>query len=263
MVPILFRLGQFNIYAYGFFIALAFIAGLLLSTLQAKKEGIPFERVIDLFFLTVLSAILGARILFVLINLDLYRKAPLEIFKIWEGGLVFYGGFLLAITVALTYMKWHRLPIWKFSDLFTPSIALGLFLTRIGCFLAGCCYGKETTLPWGVRFTDPNSLAPLNITLHPTQLYDSANGLFLFLFLNWVDRRKKFEGELFWLFILLYSISRFLIEILRGDPRGFLFGELISTSQGIGIFLAILSLFMLFYLRKGFKEKEDGDIRDP
>jgi phosphatidylglycerol:prolipoprotein diacylglycerol transferase len=160
-------------------------------------------------------------------------------------------------------MKWHRLPIWKFSDLFTPSIALGLFLTRIGCFLAGCCYGKETTLPWGVRFTDPNSLAPLNITLHPTQLYDSANGLFLFLFLNWVDRRKKFEGELFWLFILLYSISRFLIEILRGDPRGFLFGELISTSQGIGIFLAILSLFMLFYLRKGFKEKEDGDIRDP
>ncbi len=263
MVPILFRLGQFNIYAYGFFIALAFIAGLFFATLHAKKEGIPFEKVIDIFFYTVLSAILGSRLLFVLVNIDFYRKAPLEIFKIWEGGLVFYGGLILAIGVSLIYMKWHRLPIWKVSDLFTPSIALGLFLTRIGCFLAGCCYGKETSLPWGVRFTDPNSLAPLNVLLHPTQLYDSANGLALFLFLNWMGRKKAFEGQLFWLFILLYSVSRFLIEILRGDPRGFLFGNFLSTSQGIGILLAFLSLFMLFYLKKGFREKKDGGIGNP
>jgi phosphatidylglycerol---prolipoprotein diacylglyceryl transferase len=152
--------------------------------------------------------------------------------------------------MAIGYMKWHQLPIWKLADLFSPPIALGLFFGRIGCFLAGCCYGQETSLPWGVVFTDPNSLARLNVPLHPTQLYDAVSGLVLFLFLIWISRRKVFEGQVFWLFILLYSITRFFIEMLRGDPRGFLFGDFISTSQGIGIFLTLIALFMLFYLKK-------------
>jgi phosphatidylglycerol:prolipoprotein diacylglycerol transferase len=138
-------------------------------------------------------------------------------------------------------------------DLVSPLLALGLFFGRIGCFFAGCCYGKETSLPWGVVFTNPNSLARLNVPLHPTQLYDAANGLAIFLFLIWRERRKAFDGQIFSLFLLLYSITRFFIEMLRGDPRGFLFQNLISTSQGIGIFLAILSIFMLFFL-----EKRDG-----
>jgi phosphatidylglycerol:prolipoprotein diacylglycerol transferase len=253
MHPILFQLGSFHIYAYGFFIALGFIFGLMVAILKAQREGIPFGTIIDLFFYTVLSALIGSRILFALLNFDVYRQDPLRIFKIWEGGLVFYGGLILAFMVALWYMKWHRLPIWKLADLISPLIALGLFFGRIGCFFAGCCYGKETSLPWGVVFKNPDSLARLNVPLHPSQLYDAANGLAIFLFLTWMEKRKTFDGQIFWLFLFLYSITRFFIEILRGDPRGFLFGDLLSTSQAIGILLAISSLFMLFYMKNKYR----------
>jgi len=253
MYPILFQLGSFHIYAYGFFIALGFIFGLMVAILKAQREGIPFGTIIDLFFYTVLSALIGSRILFALLNFDVYRQDPLRIFKIWEGGLVFYGGLILAFMVALWYMKWHRLPIWKLADLISPLIALGLSFGRIGCFFAGCCYGKETSLPWGVVFKNPDSLARLNVPLHPTQLYDAANGLAIFLFLTWMEKRKTFDGQIFWLFLFLYSITRFFIEILRGDPRGFLFGDLLSTSQAIGILLAISSLFMLFYMKNKYR----------
>jgi len=250
MYPILFRLGGFNVYSYGFFVALGFVAGVVLAGLRARKKGIPFERIVDLFFYSVLSAILGSRILFVLVNLDIYRENPLAVFKIWEGGLVFYGGLVLAIGVSLVYMKWHRLPIWKFADLFSPSIALGLFFGRIGCFFAGCCYGKETSLFWGVTFRDMNSLARLNVPLHPTQLYEAASSLAIFFFLDRLEGKKTFDGQVFWFFLLLYSTARFFIEILRDDPRGFLFGEMLSTSQGIGILLAMISILMLFYLER-------------
>jgi len=250
MYPILFRLGSLTIYAYGFFLALGFIAGLILAALKARKEGVASERVVDLFFYAVLSSIVGSRILFVLIHFDSFRQNPLQIFKIWEGGLVFYGGLILAVGVSIWYMKWHRLPIWKLTDLFSPSIALGLFFGRMGCFFAGCCYGRETSLPWGIIFTDPNSLARLNIPLHPTQLYEASSNLAIFFLLKWREKGKAFDGQIFWLFLLLYSVTRFLIEMLRGDPRGFLFQKFLSTSQEIGIFLAIVSLSMLFYLKK-------------
>lgn len=263
MHPILFRLGGLEIYAYGFFILLGFVTGAVLAIQKARKARIwiPFERIVDIFFYAVLSAIVGSRILFVLINFDAYRENPLKIFKIWEGGLVFYGGLILAVGVSVGYMMWHRLPIWKLADLSSPSIALGLFFGRIGCFFAGCCYGKETSLPWGVTFTNQNSLARVNVPLHPTQLYDAANGLAIFFVLTWMERRKTFDGQIFWLFLFLYSITRFLIEMLRGDSRGFLFQDLLSTSQGIGIFLAIASLFMLFFLkRKSGSVAETKDI---
>ncbi len=248
MFPILFRLGSLNIYAYGIFIAIGFIFGFFLALRRSRIEGIPAERIIDLFFLVVISAIIGSRALFILINFNDYRHQPLQIFSLWEGGLVFYGGLILATGVSLVYMWRTRHPVWKMADLFSPSIALGLFFGRIGCFLAGCCYGKETSLPWAVTFTDPVSLARLNVSLHPTQLYEALGSLFLFLFLIWKRKHKTFEGQIFWLFLLLYSVLRFFIEFLRDDPRGFFFGELVSTSQGIGIGLALTSLFMLIYL---------------
>jgi phosphatidylglycerol:prolipoprotein diacylglycerol transferase len=252
MYPILLQFGRFTLYAYGVFITMAFVTTLVLASLKIRKSetGISFGNLVDLFFYAVLSAIIGSRTLFILINFDDYRQNPMQIFKLWEGGLVFYGGLLLATGVSLWYMRWHRLPIWKVADLIAPLIALGLFFGRIGCFFAGCCYGKETSLPWGVIFKHPDSLAPLNIPLHPTQLYDAANGLALFFFLSWMEKRKTFEGQIFWLFLFLYAITRFFIEILRGDPRGFLFGNFLSTSQGIGILLTIFSLSMLFYMKR-------------
>jgi phosphatidylglycerol---prolipoprotein diacylglyceryl transferase len=251
MHPILIQLDGLTVYAYGSILALGFMAGMVLILLKARKERVPLERVIDLFCVVIVSALIGARGFYVLLNLPVFREDPSRIFKVWEGGLVFYGGFLFAVLAAIGYMRGYRLPLWRMADLFTPSIALGLFFARIGCFMAGCCYGKETTLPWGVTFTDPLSLARLHLPLHPTQLYEAGSGLVLFFFLIRMEKRKSHDGQVFWLFILLYSIVRFLIEIVRDDPRGFLPGTFLSTSQAIGIFLVILAGFVLNYLKRG------------
>jgi phosphatidylglycerol:prolipoprotein diacylglycerol transferase len=260
MHPILFQLGSFRVYSYGFFVGMGFVAAGLLAVLKIQNSDIKLslENWADLFFYTVLSAFLGSRILFILINFDVYRHHPLQMFKVWEGGLVFYGGLIPAAAVAFGYMRWRRLPTWKLADLISPLIALGLSFGRIGCFLSGCCYGRETSLPWAVVFKNPDSLARLSVPLHPTQLYDAANGLAIFFFLSWMSKRKTFDGQIFWLFVFLYSITRFLVEIFRGDPRGYLFGGLLSTSQGIGILLAIFSLFMLFYMKKAYRGRGDG-----
>jgi len=250
MYPVLCRLGGFTVNAYGFFIAVGFIVGFVLAIRTARANGIPFERVVDLFFYTLVSSILGSRILFVLTDVDFFLHHPSKILNLWEGGLVFYGGLLCAIAVALVYMRRHRLPFLKWADLFSPPVALGLFFGRIGCFFAGCCYGKETSLAWAVVFTNPNSLARLNVPLHPTQLYDAASGLAIFAILVWMERRKTFDGQVFGCFVFLYSITRYFIEMVRGDPRGSFLGTALSTSQGIGMGLAIASLFMLFYLKK-------------
>ena len=265
MYPILFQLGSFRIYAYGFFIVVGFVIAAILAVLKIRKSDvrISLENAADLFFYTVLSAFLGSRLFFVLINFDIYREYPLRMFKIWEGGLVFYGGLIPAAMVAFGYMRWHGLPVWKLADLISPLIALGLCFGRVGCFFAGCCYGKETSLPWAIVFKNPDSLARLNVPLHPTQLYDAANGLAIFFFLSWLSKRKTFDGQIFWLFLFLYSITRFFIEMFRGDPRGFLLGDLLSTSQGIGVLLAISSLFMLFYMEKMHRRSEDGCSGNP
>jgi phosphatidylglycerol:prolipoprotein diacylglycerol transferase len=253
MYPILCRLGGFTVNAYGFFVAVGFIVGFALAIRTARAKGIPFERVVDLFFYTLLSSILGSRILFVLTDVDFFLHHPSKILNLWEGGLVFYGGLLCAIAVAVVYMRRHRLPFWKMADLFSPPVALGLFFGRIGCFFAGCCYGTETSLPWAVVFTNPDSLARLNVPLHPTQLYDAANGLTIFVILVWMQKRKTFDGQVFGCFVFLYSVSRYFIEMVRGDPRGSFLGTALSTSQGIGMGLAIASLFMLFFLKKGYR----------
>ena len=253
MCPILFRSGNFTVYAYGSILALGFLVGMVLILLKARKKGIPIERVTELCCLSIFSVFIGARSLYVLLDLPSFLNDPVRIFKVWEGGLVFYGGLILAAGVGFGYMRWHRLPLWKITDLFAPAIALGLFFARIGCFIAGCCYGKETSLPWGVTFTDPQSLARLHARLHPTQLYEAAAGLVLFLFLIQMEKRQSFDGQIFWLFLLLYSVLRFLIEFLRDDPRGFPVWAALSTSQTVGIFLAIFSVFMLLFI--GMKQK--------
>ena len=143
MYPVLFQFGNFRIYAYGFSIVLGFAVATVLAVLKIRKSNIKisFESAADLLFYTLLSGLLGSRLLFVLINFDIYRQHPLQIFKIWEGGLVFYGGLIPAAMVAFGYMRWRGLPVWKIADLISPLIALGLSFGRVGCFFAGCCYG--------------------------------------------------------------------------------------------------------------------------
>jgi phosphatidylglycerol:prolipoprotein diacylglycerol transferase len=250
MHPVLFHVGKLYIYSYGLMIAIGIVVGLFLARRQAAREGIDPDKIIDISFYALVAALIGSRLLFVLMNVGEYTDNPLDILKIWEGGLVFYGGLIPAVAVAIWYIKRLGLPLWQVTDIFAPSIAIGHAFGRIGCFLAGCCYGTPSSLPWAVTFTDPRTLAPPGTPLHPTQLYSSLGLFAIFAFLVFLRRKKTFHGELLWSYTLVYSIFRFFIEFLRDDPRGSCLGGLLSTTQAISIFLAGISVVMLLYLRK-------------
>lgn len=253
MHPILFRFGPLTIHTYGFLVAVGFLLGLGLAARQARKEGILPNKIVDLGFYILLAAIIGSRLFFILINYNYYIKNPLAIFKIWEGGLVFYGGVLFALPTAVWYIKKNNFDLWNTADIFAPSLAIGHAIGRLGCFSAGCCYGKPAPgLPWAVTFSDPESLAQIGIPLHPTQLYESAGEFINFLILITLRKHQSFKGQLFWTYLLLYSVLRFIVEFFRGDEaRGFLIGS-ISISEGISvlIFLGAIAGLVVFRKRK-------------
>jgi phosphatidylglycerol:prolipoprotein diacylglycerol transferase len=233
MLPVLFKIGPITIYTYGLMAATGFIVASLLLSRRARIEGEDPQLALDLAFYLVVAALIGSRILYVIIEYRQYVHNPLGIFKIWEGGLVFYGGFIAAALTGFWFVKKHNLHPWKFADLAAPPIAIGHAFGRVGCLGAGCCYGKVTDSPIGIVFTDPKALAPLNVPLYPTQIFSSLNELFIFLILITVRPRKKFHGQLFLLWMMLYAVGRFIIEIYRGDPRGQI-GPL-SSSQAVAI----------------------------
>jgi phosphatidylglycerol:prolipoprotein diacylglycerol transferase len=251
MHPILIKLGTLAIHTYGFLIAVGFLTGLLLAMHQAKREGISSNTIIDLGFYILISAIIGSRLFFVFLNFSHYVQNPADIFKIWEGGLVFYGGVLLALPTAVWYVKKHSLNIWITADIFAPSLAIGHVFGRLGCLAAGCCYGKTAqSLPWGIMFTDPDCLAPTNVFLHPTQLYESAGEFLNFLILLSLRKHKSFNGQLFMTYLLLYSVMRFIVEFFRGDvARGFI-GPYLSVSQVISIVMFAVAMAGFIFLRR-------------
>ena len=250
MNPILLEIGPVKIFTYGLLVATGFFAAILLASKQGEKEGINPQVIMDLCFYILLSSIFGARILYVIVEYDYFVNNPLDILKVWKGGLVFYGGLVVAVFVAMRIAKVKRLPIWKTADVLAPSIAIGQAIGRWGCLFAGCCYGGQTELPWGITFSDPRSLAPLNISLHPTQIYLSLNAIFIFLTLIWLRKRKIFDGQIFCMYGILYSIGRFLIEYFRNDDRGYVLEGILSTSQFIGIFALFISIYIFFRLKK-------------
>lgn len=250
MHPVLFEYGRITLYTYGLFVALAFIAGLWLAGREAERRGLDPRMVQDLGFVVLIAAILGARLFFVLIEWRHFVDHPLQIFEIWKGGLVFYGGFTAAILAGVLYVRAKELPTWEVGDLAVPSLALGQALGRLGCFFAGCCFGAECDLPWAVTFSDPRSLAPLGVPLHPAQLYSAAANLAIFAVLYWgVRPRQRSSGQVLGSYLVLYPIARFLLEFLRDDPRGALGG--LSTSQALGIPLLAVGLWILFTRRPG------------
>jgi len=254
MFPILIKIGPITIHTYGVFIAIGFLTGLVLAVRQAKKQGIPAEKIVDLGFYMLIAAVVGSRLFFIITNAGFYFKNPLAIFKIWEGGLVFYGGVIFAIPTAIWYMRKKGLDIWNTADIFAPSLAIGHAIGRLGCFSAGCCYGVQAgDHPFAVIFKDPECLAPRGIPLHPTQLYESAGEFFNFIVLIVLRRHRSFKGQLFWTYLLLYSVLRFIIEFFRGDEiRGFLFGN-ISVSQGISALIFIIAVAGIMVFRKKTK----------
>jgi len=249
MHPILLDTPYFSLKAYGLFVAIGFLAGISYCVREGRNQGYDQQHILDLGFYIILAAILGSRVFYVLTNLESYRHNLLDIFKVWQGGLTFFGGFLLALLVGIFYMKKHDLPVGKTLDLFAPSLAIGEFFGRIGCFFAGCCYGMECNLPWAVTFNNPQSLARIGVPLHPTQLYAASAALVTFLILFFWKNRKSFDGQLALLWILIYSAFRAAIEFFRGDPRGYLIMNTFAVSQVISALLIIISLFLLIYLK--------------
>lgn len=245
MHPLLFSIGSVKVHTYGFFVAVAFYVGIFIAAREADRVGVDREKIMDLSLVVLLSSIFGARLFYVLTNLGFFMNDPMEIPKIWNGGLVFYGGFILSVLSALLFIRKNRLPVWKVADITAPALALGHAIGRIGCFFSGCCHGKVCELPWAVTFRDPLSLAPTNIPLHPTQIYSVLSNLAIFFLLMVLSRRKRFDGQVFWVYAMVYGIARSLIEILRGDDRGGVLFETFSVSQSIGLSMGILGMVMI------------------
>ena len=245
--------GQLTLYTYGVLLAAAYLLGLKLAMVRAKHRGLDANRVLDLGIYIIISALIGAKLLLLVTDFNTFRADPRELFTLLRSGGVFYGGLILAVAVALLYIQRGGLPLWTTCDVFAPGIALGHVVGRFGCLFAGCCYGKPTTKAWGITFTDPFAAAnvgtPLGVPLHPTQLYEAGAELLILGTLLWTERKgRPFAGRTFWLYMLLYAISRFIIEFFRGDERGTVF--MFSTSQFISLLLAPLALVMLVYLSR-------------
>src|SRR5215212_8641999 len=253
MYPRLVEFGWVTVYTYGVLLAAAYLLGLKLAMKRAENRGLDGAKVLDLGIYIIISALIGAKLLLLITEFRTFRADPAELLTLARSGGVFYGGLILAVAVALWYIRRAGLPLWTTCDVFAPGIALGHVVGRFGCLFAGCCYGKPTTEPWGITFTDPFAAAnvgtPLGVPLHPTQLYEAGAELVILGVLLATERKGRgFAGRTFWLYMLLYAISRFIIEFYRGDERGTV--GMFSTSQFISLVLAPLAIIMLVYLSR-------------
>jgi phosphatidylglycerol:prolipoprotein diacylglycerol transferase len=258
MYPELFRIGSFPINTYGVFLALAFLSAILLTVRLAERDGLPREKIYDLCLWILLASLIGSKVLMLFTEPE-YRDHPWQLLSLdfLRSGGVFYGGLLGASLTGYFLMKHYRLPWWKTADACAPGIALGNFFGRQGCFAAGCCWGKPTSLPWGVKFSELGHQitgVPTDTPLHPTQLYESFSMLIVFFFLLRLHKRKRFDGEVILFYALLYSIVRFCIEFFRDDPRGDILGLTtltgLSTSQIISIIVGLSALTILVIRRR-------------
>jgi len=255
--PILFSIGSFHFPTYGAMMVLAMLAAICTILRLGRREGLEPGLLLDFSTWLLLVGLVGAKVLMVISNWSYYRQYPGEILS-WDtflAGGAFYGGFVAALLFAVWYIRLHHLPAWKVVDVYAPAISLGLGLGRIGCFAAGCDYGKSTTSAWGVVFRDPlaHQVAgtPLNVPLIPTQPIMCLASLTIFAILIWRYPRKTRDGEIFVLYLALYAAARYVIEFLRGDEdRGFVFNHLLSTSQFIAILALVAAVWMAMILRR-------------
>lgn len=271
MYPELFRIGSFPINTYGVFLAIAFLCAIYVTVKLAERDGLPRERIYDLSLWMLLSSLVGSKILMLFTEPE-YRENPLQLLSLdfLRSGGVFYGGLLGAVIAGYLLMKRYQLPWWKTADACAPGIAIGNFFGRQGCFAAGCCWGKPTSLPWGVQFTELGheiTGVPIDAHLHPTQLYESFAMLLVFLFLLWLHKHKRFNGQVILVYALLYSVIRFAIEFVRDDPRGDILGLTtltgLSTSQMISLVVGIAALILLITRNRSTKVLDYENSRPP
>ena len=266
MYPEIIRIGSFPINTYGVFLALAFLGAIMVTVRLGARDGLPRERIYDLCLWMLLASLVSSKLLMLLTEPE-YRAHPSQLFSLdfLRSGGVFYGGLIGAVVTGYFLMRRYKLPWWKTADACAPGIALGNVLGRQGCFSAGCCWGKETSLPWGVKFTALGheiTGVPIDRYLHPTQLYESFAMLIVFFFLLWLHRRRRFSGQVILAYALFYAVIRFAIEFVRDDPRGDILGLTtltgLSTSQMIGIVVAVAALIVLIVRWRNSETIEKG-----
>ncbi len=244
MHEIAFQIGSLTVHWYGIFVAAGFMAGYWTAMRRGLRDGLSPDNVADVVFWLLLGGIVGARGLYVITFWrEEFAGQPLTNIFTARSGFVFYGGLIGATICGIAYARGKRLPVWKLADALAPSVALGHALGRIGCFMTGCCHGRACELPWAVRF--PVNHATQGVGVHPTQLYEAALNLVLYGALAWLYRRKKFDGQIFAVYLMAYAPVRALVEHFRGDYQPEKYTGALSPGQlvSIGIFAAGVGLF--------------------
>ena len=248
-------IGPLTLHTYGVLLALAFLAGLWVANRQAKRAGLDATRITDMAVYVLIGGLVGAKLLLLIVEWPFYSRNPGELFSLVQSGGVFYGGLIGALPVAWWYARKHGLPPWPTADVLAPGVVLGQAVGRMGCFAAGCCYGRPTSVPWAVTFRDIYTTrtvgTPLDVPLHPTQLYEAGATLLIFGVLLWLARRKQFHGQVALAYMFLYAVARFVIEFYRGDAaRGTVLGGWLSTSQFISILMVLTVALVYPYMNK-------------
>lgn len=257
MHPVLFELGGISVYSYGFFIALGAVAGVAYLVIRGKKEvSLTFDQANSLFLYLFLAAVVGGKFFLFLEDPSHYLNEPRKLFT--GSGFVFYGSFIFCVPTMLWFFKRHQLPTWVMLDIMAITTCLVHMFGRVGCFMAGCCYGLPTHGEWGVIFTDPACYAePKGEHLHPVQLYEAAYIFLVMVLLLIIRTRRKFYGQLFLLYLMLYAIGRYTLEFFRGDvKRGFVIEDYLSHSQLIALIILLISLVVYVRLLTGNRVSE-------
>jgi phosphatidylglycerol:prolipoprotein diacylglycerol transferase len=265
MHPILFEINLgfavIPLHSYGFLIAIGFLCGIATIRKLAVRSQMNPDIVADLGFWLLMYGFIGARVLFIITRLEYFIENPMDIFKVWEGGLVFFGGLIAATGYAFYYFRKHKLNIWKMIDVLSPGLVVAHAFGRMGCLAAGCCYGRPTDVPWAIKLnSELVDDAMKNIPLHPTQIYESMSLFILYFGMLYIFRHRKFDGQVGLTYFMLYPIIRSIIEIYRGDSiRGFVIEGILSTSQfiSIGVFAAAL-VVLLFRLKQAERSSQRG-----
>jgi phosphatidylglycerol:prolipoprotein diacylglycerol transferase len=246
MHPVLIKLGAIRIYSYGFMLALSFLVGIVLASRRARRRGLDPDMIYDLSIVLVLAAVIGSRGLYILTHRDHFHGL-LDIVALWQGGATYYGGLVLAVAGAAVFLRRRKIPFLRVADVCAPSIAAGVFLTRIGCFLSGCCFGNPTTCSLGVEFPvrSPAGWTFPGAAIHPTQLYASFYGLLILAILLVLDRRMRFDGFLFAWLCILYGVARFTIDFFRYYEDSAMVGGVLTINQVLSVGLVLFGTVWL------------------
>jgi phosphatidylglycerol:prolipoprotein diacylglycerol transferase len=251
------QLGPLTLHWYGVLVAAGFLVGLWTAGRRAPRAGIAGEKIADLGPWLIVGALLGARMLYVVTYWrEQFAGGPVwEIFMIHHGGLVYYGGLVGAALAGIVYARWKKLPLWRVADILAPSIALGYVFGRIGCLMNGCCFGRACDLPWAIRFPENNPLGAPSTPVHPTQIYDSLLNLVLYASLAWLFRRRKFDGQIFALYLMGYAVTRSFVELFRGDYSAEHLRAGLTPAHLVSIVTFAVGAVLFVVLRRGVAVK--------